>query len=431
MWTAYPNAGHPHPNAGHPHPNAGHPHPNAGRPSGARCRWWPMSGRTCDPQTHRLVDRRDAAAFGVTSAGAAIRALLIEDNPGDARLILEMLRDAAGGHANVDFIHVDRLAAGLERLSQRDLEVVLLDLSLPDSQGFATFDAVHVHAPDVAVVVLSGLDDQTLAVAAVHAGAQDYLVKGQVDGDAILRSMRYAIERQRLEATRRDLERQRDEFFSSVSHDLRTPVAAIKAAIGVVMANMPPEMPPPLQRLLGNVDLAADELTALIEDLLEMARLQSGRVELWRSTVDLRDVVGRAMRSVEPLVQARGQQLRFSAPSQPVLATVDAERLGRVLRNLLGNAQKYGRQGGSVSVALECTPGEVRLAVADDGPGIALEDQERIFERFYRVSGSGSAGSGLGLAIARGLVELHGGRLWVESRPARGSTFHVALPLPE
>ena len=122
-------------------------------------------------------------------------------------------------------------------------------------------------------------------------GAQDYLVKGQVDGGTILRSMRYAIERQRLEAARAELERQRDEFFSSVSHDLRTPVAAIKAAIGVVLANEPPNMPPPLHRLLGNIDLAADELTKLIEDLLEIARLQSGRVELWRAPVDLRDVV--------------------------------------------------------------------------------------------------------------------------------------------
>src|SRR6266851_5725520 len=165
----------------------------------------------------------------------------------------------------------------------------------------------------IAIVVLSGLDDETLAVRAVQEGAQDYLVKGQVDGAAILRSMRYAIERQRLESVRRDLERQRDEFFASVSHDLRTPVAAIKAAIGVVLANMPPALSPQLQRLLGNIDLAADELAGLIEDLLEMARLQSGRVELWRTSVDVRDVIGRAARALEPLIQARGQRLTTAA----------------------------------------------------------------------------------------------------------------------
>jgi signal transduction histidine kinase len=365
----------------------------------------------------------------VSDSGAPIRALLIEDNPGDARLIREMLRDAGGAPATVELTHADRLALGLEQLTKQVTDVVLLDLSLPDSHGFDTFSTVHTHVPDVAIVVLSGLDDQTLAVHAVQEGAQDYLVKGQVDGAAILRSMRYAIERQRLESVRRDLERQRDEFFSSVSHDLRTPVAAIKAAIGVVLANMPPAMPLPLQRLLGNVDLAADELTSLIEDLLEMARLQSGRVELWRSSVDVRDVIARAARALEPLIQARGQRLLFSPPAEPMIASVDAERLGRVLRNLLGNAQKYGRENGAILVTVERSATEVCIAVSDDGPGIPPEDQERIFERFFRVTGSGSSGSGLGLAIARALVELHGGRVWVESTPGRGSTFRIALPV--
>jgi signal transduction histidine kinase len=364
----------------------------------------------------------------VTLAAAPIRALLIEDNPGDARLIREMLRDAIDANTAVTLAQVDRLAVGLEQLTTEVTDVVLLDLTLPDSQGLETFTRVHTQAPDVAIVVLSGLDDETLAVRAVQEGAQDYLVKGQVDGGAILRSMRYAIERQRLETARRDLERQRDEFFASVSHDLRTPVAAIKAAIGVVLANMPADMPAPLQRLLGNVDLAADELTSLIEDLLEVARLQSGRVELWRSSVDVRDVVARSARALEALIQARGQQLVLSSPPQSVMATVDAERLGRVLRNLLGNAQKYGREGGTISVAVERRGTDVWISVTDDGPGIPSDDLERVFERFYRVRGSGSAGSGLGLAIARGLVELHGGRLWVESAPGQGSTFRIALP---
>jgi signal transduction histidine kinase len=365
----------------------------------------------------------------VSGLAAPIRALLIEDNLGDARLIREMLREAGVGHTAVELTHADRLALGLQQLTNRVTDVVLLDLTLPDSHGFETFTTVHAQAPDIPLVVLSGLDDETLAVRAVQEGAQDYLVKGQVDGGAILRSMRYAIERQRLESARHDLERQRDEFFSSVSHDLRTPVAAIKAAIGVVLANLPSDMPPPLQRLLGNVDLAADELTSLIEDLLEMARLQSGRVELWRSSVDVRDVIARVARAMEPLIQARGQQLLFAPPARPIIASVDAERLGRVLRNLLGNAQKYGRENGTILVQLNLAAKELRISVTDDGPGIPAEDRERIFERFFRVRGSGSSGTGLGLAIARGLVELHGGRLWVDSTPGHGSTFHIALPI--
>ena len=361
-----------------------------------------------------------------------IRVLLIEDNPGDARLIREMLRDAGAGQTVIDLEHAARLATGLERLSSAGADVVLLDLSLPDSSGLATFEAVHDARPDTPIVVLSGLADQDVAVRALQFGAQDYLVKGEVDGGAILRSVRYAIERQRLEAARRQLERQRDEFFSSVSHDLRTPVASIKAAIGVVLANEPPNMPPALHRLLTNIELAADELAELINDLLEIARLQAGRVELWRSQVDLREVIGRAVGALEPLFETRGQRLDLVLPSESVAASVDVERLGRVLRNLLANAQKYGRPGGKTSVTLERRAKEVCIAVADDGPGIPTEDQERIFERFYRVSSApaaGPPGTGLGLAIARALIELHGGRLWVDSTLGRGSTFHIRLPI--
>jgi signal transduction histidine kinase len=360
-----------------------------------------------------------------------IRALLIEDNPGDARLIREMLREASARDA-ADVLHADRLSAGLALLAERDVDVLLLDLSLPDSSGLATFETAHAAAPGVPIVVLSGLDDEGLAARAVHEGAQDYLVKGQVDGGTILRSLRYAIERQRLEAARQELERQRDEFFNSVSHDLRTPVAAIKAAIGVVLAHEPEGTSPALHRLLANIDLAADELTRLIDDLLEVARLQAGRVELYLSEVDLRDVVTRAIRSLEPLIQARGQQLELSLPTEPFVVSVDVQRLGRVVRNLVGNAQKYGRAGGRITIALERTSSDVNLLIGDDGPGIPIADQEHVFERFYRGSGSaadGPAGTGLGLPIARGLVELHGGALTLQSQPGRGSTFRVSLPL--
>jgi signal transduction histidine kinase len=357
-----------------------------------------------------------------------MRALLVEDDPGDARLIREMLRDAGTAGAAVELSVADRLSTGLDRLGESLAELVLLNLSLPDSSGLETFEAVHAAAPGIPVVVLSGLDDEDVAARAVQHGAQDYLVKGQVDGDTLLRSMRYAIERQRLEVARADLERQRDEFFSSVSHDLRTPVAAIKAAIGVVLANEPENMPTALHRLLGNIDLAADELTRLIEDLVEMARLQAGRIELWRSRVDLRDVVSRAVRSVEPLLAERGQVLSLQIPDQAVVCEVDAERLGRALRNLLANPQKYGRDGGRIWLSLEDRPTGVYISVRDDGPGIPAEDQEHIFDRFYRPSGSAGSGTGLGLAIARGLVELHGGRLSVESSAGVGSTFFITLP---
>ena len=134
----------------------------------------------------------------MSGVGAPIRALLIEDNPGDARLIREMLRDAAGGHAQVELAHADRLSLGLERLSQRDVEVVLLDLSLPDSQGLETYRAVHAQCPSVPILVLSGLNDESIALKAVNEGAQDFLRKSRVDGELLPRAIRYGMERNRL-----------------------------------------------------------------------------------------------------------------------------------------------------------------------------------------------------------------------------------------
>jgi signal transduction histidine kinase len=170
----------------------------------------------------------------------------------------------------------------------------------------------------------------------------------------------------------------------------------------------------------------------MVEDLLELTRLQSGRIELHREPTDLREVVLRAVREIEPLAEARGQDVRVELPTSPIESLVDIERLGRVLLNLLGNANKYGRDGGAILVRLEERPREAVFSVIDDGSGIAARDRARIFERFYRsasATASGTKGSGLGLPIARALVELHGGRIWVESKRGEGAAFHVALPL--
>ena len=244
-----------------------------------------------------------------------------------------------------------------------------------------------------------------------------------------------ALERTRLlEAERRAreaAERLKDEFFANVSHDLRTPVTAIKASIGVVLANEPPGFPAPLHRMLVNADLAADRMVALVSDLLELTRLQAGRVQFEPERHDLRVLARSAAAAVEALVQTRHQRLELR-PAQPaVWAPVDAGRLERALLNLLSNAHKYGRSGGLIRLTLERRAGEAVLSVADDGPGVPAADRDRVFERFYRAGGSGGGpapGSGLGLAIARAMVELHGGRVWLEDTPGGGATFRLALP---
>src|SRR5690242_9149840 len=144
-----------------------------------------------------------------------IRVLLVEDNPGDARLFLELIRETGAGQLKID--HVTRLQSALDYLNHERCDVMLLDLSLPDEQGLTTLNRAHTHMPNVPIVVLTGLDDEGLAVKAVRAGAQDYLVKGRVDGDLLVRSIRYASERGRaVEA----LERREEHYRSLIENSL-------------------------------------------------------------------------------------------------------------------------------------------------------------------------------------------------------------------
>ncbi len=226
-----------------------------------------------------------------------------------------------------------------------------------------------------------------------------------------------------------ELERQKDEFLANVSHDLRTPLGAITTSIGAVLANAPPDLAPRLHRLLVNIDGAAARMAQLVDDLLELTRLQASRVQLRLERVDLRLLAQRAARTIEPMAEARGQRLELVLPKRALWAVVDGARLERALLNLMSNAQKYGRDGGLIRLVLRRHAGERRFLVTDDGPGIAPAEQERIFDRFYRAPTAGfNQGSGLGLPIARGMVELHGGQLWVESTPGLGSTFVLAVP---
>jgi PAS domain S-box-containing protein len=227
------------------------------------------------------------------------------------------------------------------------------------------------------------------------------------------------------------LRRMKDEFMANISHDLKTPLAAIKASIGVVLANEPPGTPAPLHRMFVNIDTAADRMHNLVSDLLEMARLQIGRIELHLDHCDLRLLARRAAAAIEPLALERAQRVVLELPPEPVRARVDAARLERAVLNLLSNAQKYGRANGTIRLRVERRPQQVLLGVSDDGPGIPADEQALIFERFYRPETEATRrnqGAGLGLPIARALVELHGGRLWVESAGGAGATFWIALP---
>jgi signal transduction histidine kinase len=252
---------------------------------------------------------------------------------------------------------------------------------------------------------------------------------------AIANQMAIVVENARLWAevsrtdARNEANRLKEEFLSGVSHQLLTPITAIRAAVDILQTSGI-DGTEPGATLLSNITRNTLRLQNLVRELLDLAQLRSRTVRLDIKEVDLRTVVEEAVASIRPLAEEKDQSLTAEYPRSLCPVRVDRGRLEQVTMNLLSNACKFTPRHGSIQVTLHSDGDAYVVSVADTGPGIAQREQERIFERFYSRSRGQEqrAGTGLGLAIARALVELHGGRMWVESGQGRGSTFRFTLP---
>jgi signal transduction histidine kinase len=365
-----------------------------------------------------------------------VSVLLVEDNPGDARLIREALSEPGPHQHHVDW--VERLAPALDRLAGGGVDVVLLDLSLPDSSGLGTLSAVTTAAPTVPVVVLTGLDDDAADTAALQGGAQDYLVKRWMEPEVLARSIRLAIERHRLrrefEALQAERLETRGRFLSHVSHELRTPLTAIYQYACLIRDGLGGPVTGEQLDYLGVILRNAKSLTDMIGDLLEATRAENGKLSISTRPTPLERIVDEAVRTMEGSAAAKGMTLTASVPSDLPAVVADPGRIGQVIRNLVDNAVKFTPRGGSISISGREDGGMVEVSVTDTGDGIAPDGVDRIFDRLHQEDGfsdAGRAGLGLGLYLCREIVHGHGGRIWVESELGRGSTFRFTLPVAE
>ena len=371
---------------------------------------------------------------------APVRILLVEDNPGDARLLRETLREAEG--FPFELAHAINLADAAAMFPQCAADVVLLDLSLPDAFGLDTVRRMLDVAPEIPIIVLTGTDDERVAVQAVHAGAQDYLTKGRVDGPLLTRSIRYAIERKRLDEERAQLLRSerearataeaaaqaRDEVLRVVSHDLGNYLSAASVNTTVLQRILPEGSDAMRDRVAGIRDAVA-QMQRLRQDLLDVATIEAGRLSVEPEPHDPASFLADAWEMFGPLAAEHGIELVFR-PAGPLPAVrADRSRVLQVLGNLIGNAVKFTPRGGQITLSAEAATETVRLSVADTGTGIPPEHLPHVFDRFWKVREGNRHGAGLGLAIARGIVEAHGGEIRVESTPGAGSTFWLTLPL--
>ncbi|MFY0563700.1 ATP-binding protein [Archangium lansingense] len=361
-----------------------------------------------------------------------LRLLLVEDNPGDARLLQEELKEVSS--ARFEVRHVTRMAEALAAVGEPGLDVVLLDLSLPDGHGLSNIERVVQAAPALPLVVLTGTDDEQLAMRAVHAGAQDYLVKGQVTGPLLVRALRYAIERKRAEEglKREEAAREtalfREQFLGILGHDLRNPLQAISGNAALLLRYG--GLSEPQRKALNRISISSDRMARMISDILDFTRTRlGGGYTLQRTWMNVHEVLKQV---VEELEVAHPQKRFELSVSGTGWGEWDADRVAQAASNLVGNAVQYSPEDSAVRVVARDEGDGVRVEVHNLGTPIPDERLQHIFDPFVRGrdgtrSGSRS-GLGLGLYITNEIVKAHGGVLQVRSTETEGTCFWLKLP---
>jgi len=222
----------------------------------------------------------------------------------------------------------------------------------------------------------------------------------------------------------------KSEFLASMSHELRTPLNAIIGFSQVLREGMVGEVNEKQAEYLDDIISSGNHLLSLINDVLDLSKVEAGQVEIEIAPFSLRETLERGVLMVKERATDNGVGLTLEADPHVELVEADERRTHQVIVNLLSNAVKFTPEGGSINVSSARVNGEVQVSVVDTGPGIAPEDQVRIFEEFQQTELGAKArdGTGLGLALSKRFIELQGGRIWVESEPGKGSRFTFAIP---
>ncbi len=366
--------------------------------------------------------------------------LLIEDNPGDARIVEILLEES--DLPNCKICHVQTLAEGVSALLEKDFDVVLLDLSLPDSRGFETLQRLISAKPDVNVVVMTGYTDKALGLNAVKAGAQDFLMKGGFDAELLTKTLRYAIERKnvliKLAAATRAREvaeesaRMKEQFIASISHEMRTPMNAIYGMSNLIAQT---KLDVEQRSYIDSVRQSSEILLGVINDILEISTLQNGGMSFDSKDFDLHELMFNLVNVMQYKKDEKPLEFQLHIdPSVPMTLKGDKLRLNQILFNIVGNAVKFTDEG-VVRIDVQLIENQkdailVRFKVKDTGIGIPKEKVDTIFESFTRIRTKDRIyeGTGLGLAIVKNLVQLQDGRVWAESALGEGTTMFIELP---
>lgn len=360
--------------------------------------------------------------------------LLVEDSPSDANLLSQMF----SGSEKQEWllVHVERLDDAINTCHTQTFDVVLLALSLLDSEDLETVAEFRKAILTIATVLLTKVDDEEIALQAVAKGAQDYLVKGQISAQLLMRVIHYAIERQLAEAQiekaleqERELNQLKSNFITMTSHEFRTPLAAILLSAGFLQNYGGRFTEEKRQIHLHRIHKAVEHMARMLDSVALTGKADAGKLEFNPKLLELKSTISRVVAEIQQQTGCK-HTLTFASPENTLLACMDEKLLRHILNNLLSNAIKYSPEGSTIFCELTFDLNEAIFKIQDQGIGIPSKDQKRLFETFYRATNVGNiAGTGLGLNLVKRCVDLHKGKLFLESKVGMGTTFTVKLPL--
>jgi len=322
--------------------------------------------------------------------------------------------------------------AGLQKFKETKPDLVLVDLKMPRKSGIEVLEELRTIDPNCVAIVITGYATIESAVEAMKRGAYDFLPK-PFTPDELRIIIRRGLERRQCikeaERLREEKEIMRENFISMVSHELRSPLAAVQQNLMVITGGMVGEIPEKANHMLLRMRARIKGLISLISDWLDLSRVESGEIVTKMEPVDLKIILSEVIELMKPLADEKKITLRFTAPEKYPSIVGNRETLQMLFTNLIHNGIKYNRRGGKVEVILEDEDQRTKILVKDTGMGIPQEKLPLIFEQFYRVKKKEDVvGSGLGLSIAKKIVEAHSGSIEVESELGKGTTFMVYLP---
>jgi signal transduction histidine kinase len=379
------------------------------------------------------------------------RILVVDDEKEIRDFLYKALSRMGGFHVEV----AETAEEALHKIEKEPFDLVMTDLKMPKMDGLQLMAEIAKLKPEILTIMMTGHGTIDSALEAMKRGASDYLMKPLNLEELIIRIRKVLEERQRfvrlkdfadkLEKANQELKKidtMKSEFVSVASHELRTPLAAIKNSVQLMLSGKTGEINENQTKFLSMAERNINRLTNILNDLLNLSRIESGKIELKFENVELKEIIELTASSLRPQADGNSIQIEVEVPEQIPAVYGDPEKIEQILTNIIGNSIKFTPDGGKILITAKHLPkgkeggygDKVAVSVKDTGIGIPPEHLDAIFEKFHQVEGSlhrSVSGTGLGLAITKGLVEAHQGKIWVESEVEKGSVFTFTLPLAE